>query len=140
MARRMGGRPEMWADGSAQAVWNELRTLSPVHAGMSYARLEALGGIQWPCWDESPPGEPFLHSRLWEDPVPGTPAPFLPVNHDPPVDRLKPIREFNLKPREIYEYLNRFVIKQDEAKKVLSVAICDHYNHVRQCIENGRTV
>ena len=55
---------------------------------MSYARLEALGGIQWPCYDEDHPGELFLHSRLWEDPVPGTPAPFVPVDHDPPVDRL----------------------------------------------------
>lgn len=49
---------------------------------------------------------------------------------------LKRIREFNLKPREIRDYLNRFVIKQQEAKKVLSVSICDHYNHVRQCVEN----
>ena len=55
---------------------------------MSYARLEALGGIQWPCWDEDHPGELFLHSRLWEDPVPGNRAPFVPVEHDPPVDRL----------------------------------------------------
>lgn len=51
-------------------------------------------------------------------------------------EALKKIREFNLKPREIRDYLNRYVIKQDEAKKVLSVAICDHYNHVRQCVEN----
>ncbi len=49
---------------------------------------------------------------------------------------LQRIKEFNLKPREIRDYLNRYVIKQQEAKKVLSVAICDHYNHVRQCIEN----
>jgi len=49
---------------------------------------------------------------------------------------LKLIREFNLKPREIRDYLDRFVIQQSEAKKVLSVAICDHYNHVRRCIEN----
>ena len=48
---------------------------------------------------------------------------------------LRRIKEFNLKPREIRDYLNRFVVKQQEAKKVLSVAICDHYNHVRQCIE-----
>ncbi|MDA0989655.1 MAG: AAA family ATPase, partial [Verrucomicrobia bacterium] len=53
-----------------------------------------------------------------------------------PVDRLKPIREFDMKPREIRDYLDRFVIRQDEAKKVLAVAICDHYNHVRQCIEH----
>ncbi len=46
------------------------------------------------------------------------------------------VREFNLKPREIRDFLDRFVIRQDDAKKVISVAICDHYNHVRQCIEH----
>jgi endopeptidase Clp ATP-binding regulatory subunit ClpX len=49
---------------------------------------------------------------------------------------LRRIREFSLKPKEIRDHLNRYVIKQAEAKKVLSVAICDHYNHVRQCLEN----
>ncbi len=88
LARRLGGRPADWGEPSAEAVWNEVRRVSPVHAGMSYVRLEALGGIQWPCYDEDHPGELFLHSRLWEDPVPGTPAPFVPVDHDPPVDRL----------------------------------------------------
>ena len=39
--------------------------------------------------------------------------------------------QFDLKPREVKAYLDRFVIKQDEAKKVLSVALCDHYHHVR---------
>lgn len=51
---------------------------------------------------------------------------------------LKQIRAFKRKPKEIRDYLDRFVIRQDEAKKVLSVAICDHYNHVRQCIEEPR--
>ena len=88
LARRLGGPADAWGEPSAEAVWNELRTLSPVHGGMSYARLEAGDGLQWPCYDESHPGEPFLHSRLWEDPVPGTRAPFVPVDHDPPVDRL----------------------------------------------------
>jgi formate dehydrogenase major subunit len=55
---------------------------------MSYTRLDELGGIQWPCYDENHPGELFLHSRLWEDPVPGNRVPFVPVDHDPPVDRL----------------------------------------------------
>jgi ATP-dependent Clp protease ATP-binding subunit ClpX len=39
--------------------------------------------------------------------------------------------DFHLKPREIKDHLDRFVIRQDEAKKVLSIAVCDHYNHVR---------
>ncbi len=51
-------------------------------------------------------------------------------------EAVRRIHEFSLKPREIRDYLNRFVVKQQEAKKVLSVAICDHYNHVRQCLEN----
>jgi len=85
LARRMG---HDWGEADAERTWNEVRSLSPVHAGMSYARLEELGGIQWPCWDEAHPGELFLHSRLWEDPVPGLRVPFVPVDHDPPVDRL----------------------------------------------------
>src|SRR3954467_7874873 len=38
--------------------------------------------------------------------------------------------EFRFLPRDIKAHLDRFVIKQDEAKKVLSIAVCDHYNHV----------
>src|SRR5438067_2094824 len=37
--------------------------------------------------------------------------------------------EFNLLPRDIKAHLDRFVIKQDEEKKVLAIAVCDHYNH-----------
>src|SRR5437764_13802111 len=38
---------------------------------------------------------------------------------------------FSFLPRDIKGHLDRFVIKQDEAKKVLSIAVCDHYNHVK---------
>ena len=85
LARRMG---HDWGEASAEGTWNELRTLSTAHAGMSYARLDAEDGLQWPCYDENHPGEPFLHSRLWADPVPGNRAPFVAVEHELPVDRL----------------------------------------------------
>jgi len=85
LARRMGFD---WGDATAERAWDELRKVSPVHRGMTYARLEELGGLQWPCYDETHPGELYLHSRLWEDPVPGLRAPFVPVEHDPPVDAL----------------------------------------------------
>src|SRR5215469_6243717 len=86
-----------WGNPSAEDLWNELRTLSPMHAGMSYQRLEELGGIQWPCYDEQHPGEMFLHARLWEeDPAKrGAPAPFTPVHQEDPLDELSaefPIR------------------------------------------------
>jgi formate dehydrogenase major subunit len=53
---------------------------------MSYARLEELDGLQWPCPDESHPGSPFLHGRLWEQPHGGRAAPFSVVLNDPPVE------------------------------------------------------
>ena len=77
-----------WGHPTAEQVWNEVRRLSPMHAGMSYARLEEHGGLQWPCHDEQHPGELFLHSRLWADPVGGPLAPFHAVEHDPPVEAL----------------------------------------------------
>jgi predicted molibdopterin-dependent oxidoreductase YjgC len=88
LARRLGFD---WGDVTPQQAWDELRSLSPMHAGMSYERLEALGGLQWPCPDESHPGTLFLHGRLWsfDDPeVRGGKAPFSVVLHDPPVDTL----------------------------------------------------
>ncbi len=39
--------------------------------------------------------------------------------------------EFKFLPRDIKAHLDRFVIKQDEAKKVLAIAVCDHYNHAK---------
>ncbi len=42
---------------------------------------------------------------------------------------------FKLKPADIARHLNRFVIGQSEAKKVLSVALCDHFQHVRLTLE-----
>jgi ATP-dependent Clp protease ATP-binding subunit ClpX len=40
--------------------------------------------------------------------------------------------EFNATPKQIKAHLDRFVIQQDEAKKTLSIAVCDHYNHVNR--------
>ena len=77
-----------WGEPDAEKIWNEVRSLSPMHAGMSYRRLEELGGIQWPCYDESHPGEMYLHSRLWHDPLIGPRAPFHAVEFEPPVDEL----------------------------------------------------
>ncbi len=47
----------------------------------------------------------------------------------------KPEFSFRLKPADIARHLNRFVIGQTEAKKVLSVALCDHFQHVRMTLE-----
>ena len=45
---------------------------------------------------------------------------------------------FDLKPKEVKAYLDKYVIKQEEAKKILSIAICDHYNHVAECVRRDK--
>ena len=94
LAKRLGYD---WGDVTPHDAWEELRTLSPMHAGMSWERLEALGGIQWPCPSEDHPGTPFLHGRLWdEDPqARGPAAPFSVTPFEPPVDELS--EEFPLR-------------------------------------------
>src|ERR1041385_6012542 len=73
------------------------------------------------------------HLQTGRGPTPDTEesGPSSKAEGEPKVDLFK----FNYKPREVKEHLDRFVIKQDEAKKVLSVALCDHYHHVRLALE-----
>ena len=85
LAKRLGGD---LVSPQARDVWDECRSLSPWHAGMSYERLERLGGLHWPCYDESHPGEQFLHARLWTQPRQGPRAPFAAVQHTPPAEGL----------------------------------------------------
>ena len=89
MARRLG---HDWTYTGAEDIFNELRSLSPMHFGMTYARLEELGGIQWPCPSLTELEPTFLHGRLWnDDPAKrGRLAPFSVVIDDPPADPLSP--------------------------------------------------
>ena len=76
-------------DRDPEVLWDELRLLSPMHAGMSWERLESEGGLQWPCPSLDHPGSPFLHSRLWADDLDGRdPAPFSAVVHQGPKEEL----------------------------------------------------
>ena len=46
---------------SAEEIFEELRTLTPSYAGVTFKRLDEPGGLQWPCPTEDHPGTPFLH-------------------------------------------------------------------------------
>ena len=94
LARELG---HDWKYSSSEEIWDELRSLSPMHAGMSYKRLAELGGIQWPCYSEDKLEPSFLHGRLWDkDPAKrGRLAPFSVVIDEPPVEATSP--EFPLR-------------------------------------------
>ncbi len=86
LARRLGVD---WGYPTTEDLWDELRSLSTAHAGMSWERLESEGGLQWPCPTDDHPGSPFLHGWLWDDDLGGRgPAPFTVVEHAGPAEEL----------------------------------------------------
>ncbi len=42
-------------------IMDEIAQLTPTFAGVSFARIEELGSIQWPCNEKAPTGTPVMH-------------------------------------------------------------------------------
>ena len=59
------------------------------------------------------------------------PAPDEQGSHTPPYGASETLG-FQMKPKDVKSYLDRFVIGQDEVKKTLAIAICDHYKQVQR--------
>ena len=68
---------------SPSDVWDEMRRLAPIFGGITYDRLDAEGGLQWPCPTEDHPGTEYLHADEMESGLPGY---FAPVDHIPPAE------------------------------------------------------
>jgi formate dehydrogenase major subunit len=45
----------------ASQIMDEIASLTPTFRGVSFARLDELGSVQWPCNDEHPLGTPVMH-------------------------------------------------------------------------------
>ena len=48
---------------SASEIMDEIARVTPTFQGVSFARIDELGSIQWPCNDESPAGTPTMHTQ-----------------------------------------------------------------------------
>jgi len=42
-------------------IMDEIARLTPTFTGVSYAKLDELGSVQWPCNNDAPEGTPTLH-------------------------------------------------------------------------------
>jgi len=58
LARALGYPMEY---GHPSAIMDEIARLTPTFAGVSYAKLERLGSVQWPCNELAPMGTPVMH-------------------------------------------------------------------------------
>jgi formate dehydrogenase major subunit/formate dehydrogenase alpha subunit len=77
VARAVGYPMPDYAD--AGEVYAELAQLTDKFAGISHERIEAEGGVQWPCVSPDAPGTPTLHIQ---GPMVGT-APFQTIQYRP---------------------------------------------------------
>ena len=66
-------------------IWDELAGLAPIVAGISYDRLDAEGGIQWPCPTPDHPGTRYLYESDFPR---GPRAKFVPFEQGPAADEM----------------------------------------------------
>ena len=72
---------------NTQEIWDELRSLCPIYKGATYEKMEGLGYIQWPCYDEGPEdqGTQYLYKGQIFD-RPNGKAEFFACEWEPPME------------------------------------------------------
>ncbi len=58
LANAMGAN---WNYTHPSQIMDEIAVLTPSFAGVSYAKLEEVGSVQWPCNEKAPEGTPLMH-------------------------------------------------------------------------------
>lgn len=92
---------------NSEEIWEEVRQLAPnLYGGMSYARLDAEGGLQYPCPTEDHPGTFVLHERFHAPVFEGTASSFVPVDYTPPAEMPDEEYPFLLTTGRRYEQYN----------------------------------
>jgi len=73
------GKPKGFEFEGPQQIWDEVRSLWPDGAGLTYSRLEHEN-LHWPCPDTSHPGTAVLHRECFSG---GKTAALVPVDYVP---------------------------------------------------------
>ena len=93
MCRQLGlPLEEQFTYGHPAEIFDEMASLTPILAGISYERLEREGGIQWPCPTAEHPGTPYLYADSFPR---GPRARFLAYEQGPVADE-RPSRRYPL--------------------------------------------
>jgi formate dehydrogenase alpha subunit len=81
VCRRLGLDEGQFGYSSPREIFEEMARLTPIVAGISHARLDREGGIQWPCPSPDHPGTPNLYTDSF--PRPNGLARLTPVRQGP---------------------------------------------------------
>jgi formate dehydrogenase alpha subunit len=97
VARRLGYE---WGYDHPSAIWDEFAALSPIFAGINYARIKKVG-LQWPCPSADHPGTRFLHQGKFTRGL----GKFFALDHRPPAEEPDEEYPFTLiTGRTLYHY------------------------------------
>jgi formate dehydrogenase major subunit len=88
LALLMGYDGMDWPD--AQAIFDELASLTPIYQAMNYPRLDVNHGLQWPCNEQNPDGTTLLHAEQFSRGK----GRLIPVDHTDPAEM--PDKEYPL--------------------------------------------
>jgi formate dehydrogenase major subunit len=54
-----------WSYTHPSQIMDEIAQLTPAFTGVSYAKLDAMGSVQWPCNAANPEGSPVMHATTF---------------------------------------------------------------------------
>ncbi len=91
VSRKLGLSQDQFQYDHPSEIFDEMARLTPIIGGISYERLDAEGGIQWPCPTPDHPGTPYLYG----DSFPRGLGKFHPVTQEEPAAEM-PDRKFPL--------------------------------------------
>ena len=113
IATRMGGKG--FSFDSPEEVFQEIVTLTPQYAGITYERIDKTG-LQWPCPTEDHPGTPILHSAQFSRGK----GKFTPLEYKPPAEN--PDDEYPLiltTERSLYQYHTGTMTRKSDGLNIL---------------------
>ena len=110
----------------AEAIWEEMRHLTPDFWGIDYARIEREGGVHWPCPDFDHPGTPYLFT----DEFPRGRGKFWEVEYGTDSEQPDETYPFNLSTgRVLYHWSGSTLTGNSRLEEAFPEATCEMHPH-----------
>jgi formate dehydrogenase alpha subunit len=109
-----------------EAIWEEMRQVTPAFYGIDYARIEREGGVHWPCPSFDHPGTPFLFAEEF----PRGKGKFWEVTYGTNSEQPDDEYPYNLSTgRVLYHWSGSTMTGRSKLEEVYPEATCEMHPH-----------